>query len=227
MTREVPIEYKVNRAANSPDTQRHQLNRILEDIREKLESAGLSGDYVTQQELEAALAGLDLGGRVDVVVGGVAISVNSSNPAAPVVSVDISGLVSTDVGNNITIGTDGGLFASGGGSGPSGTTTVIRTGSDLQVGDSTSVEYAPADAGPWTGWAMTIHPAGGTAQVDVLVAGVSITSGGTSPNVSTGTSDTGSTSGWAGDSISAGQSFEVQVTAVTGIVERIDVYLHP
>lgn len=119
------------------------------------------------------------------------------------------------------------LPGSGGGTVPAGTTTVIRTGSDLQVGDSTSVEYAPADAGPWTGWAMTIHPAGGTAQVDVLVAGVSITSGGTSPNVSTGTSDTGSTSGWAGDSISAGQSFEVQVTAVTGIVERIDVYLHP
>lgn len=170
MTREVPIEYKVNRAANSPDTQRHQLNRILEDIREKLESAGLSGDYVTQQELEAALAGLDLGGKVDVVVGGVAISVNNSNPAAPVVSVDISGLVSTDVGNTLTVGTDGGLFTSGGGGG-GGSTGIIFADFEASPGflvPPISQGISVAYNYEITGWRITTGGPLGSCQFDIL-----------------------------------------------------------
>ena len=118
------------------------------------------------------------------------------------------------------------LESAPGGSQP-GVTFILDTGADLQNGDSELAEFAPSDKGPWSGWSMQITPAGGTVELDVLVDGVSITTGGSKPTVTTGSTNTGDLSGWAGDSVAAGESMEVSVFAVSGSVERVALYLHP
>ena len=133
-----------------------------------------------------------------------------------------SGLSATDVQAAID------EIVAGGSGGPSGITAVISNGTnDLQVGDSTHVAYAPGDAGPFQSWAMTITPAGAVVQLDVLVGGVSITTGGSRPEITSGTTATGDLTGWAGDSVSTGDSFRVEITSLTGTVKRIDFFLSP
>ena len=154
---QVPIEYNVKRQPGNPDIERNQLNRILEDIASKLASAGhVVGNYVTRQQLEDAIRNIVFppsggGGQVNTVVGGIAISVNNSDPVNPIVNVDISGLVSTDVGNALSVGGDGLLYATAGSGGiasvqPGDYTTVDNTDPDNPVVDVDLLETISTDA---------------------------------------------------------------------------------
>lgn len=144
--RQVPVEYRVDRASNNMDVQREQLNRILEDIKKKLASAGANVDYVTRQQLEAALANLPIGGGggINSVVAGFAISVDNTDPDNPIVNVVPTDLISADADNALVLGGDGGLFVPGGGGG--GGVLPVVTGEVppvLVYFDDGSLMYAP------------------------------------------------------------------------------------
>ena len=168
------------------------------------------------------------GGVVETIVAGFAISVDATDPANPIVEVVSVDLISTDAGNQLVLGGDGGLFVPASSSAPKGVTAVLGVsgGPQLQVGDVQEVIYSPGAYGPFLSWEMTLSPSG-TVEVDVLKNGVSMTTGGARPEITTGTSASGSTTGWLSDTVDIMDRLTFEITIVTGLVDRVDVLLSP
>lgn len=192
------------------------------------------------------------GGQVDSVGAGTAISVTGtlSDPVVNVVIADLissdtpntattgsdsgllvppvdpASLISADSPNGLSVGSDGKLVATGGGGSTGALSAAVINAAGVQVGDGWQ-QFLPADVGPWAGWELVMSPAGGTVQVDILANGTPVTTGGSKPEITTGTSATGSTTGWAASGATAGDMLRVEVTVVSGTVERVYLYLHP
>lgn len=170
------------------------------------------------------------GTAADPIVN-LAISADAGNTATTgsdsgllVPPVDPASLISTDSPNALGVGTDGRLVVTGDNTGALSAAVINAAG--LQVGDGWQ-QFLPADVGPWSGWEIVMSPAGGTVQVDILANGTPVTTGGSKPEITTGTSATGSTTGWAASGASAGDMLRIEVTAVSGTVEHVYLYLHP
>lgn len=163
------------------------------------------------------------GGQVDSIVPRDGIDVDATDPANPEVSV----LLSTDPGNTLSFGTDDGLFASGGGGGSSdgGPGAIIGSigGPPLQVGARiearTTVGYDNLDD-----WFLDIFPTG-SAQVDVLVNGSSITGTG-QPAVVGGTNATGDTTSWSATTIARNAVVTFEVLTISDGVEWINLSIN-
>lgn len=163
------------------------------------------------------------GGQVDSIVPRDGIDVDATDPANPEVSV----LLSTDPGNTLSFGTDDGLFASGGGGGSSdgGPGAIIGSigGPPLQVGARiearTTVGYDNLDD-----WFLDIFPTG-SAQVDVLVNGSSITGTG-QPAVVAGTNATGDTTSWSATTIARNAVVTFEVLTISDGVEWINLSIN-
>lgn len=119
-----PVEYKELKAGNL-QTEREQRNRIFNDIYKRLLSAGtINEDLVTKDYLQKVIADLPSGGggggAVDSVVSGTGISVDSSDPANPEVSISDTtvtagsyGVGSTNTVVNFVVNAQGQLTSAG------------------------------------------------------------------------------------------------------------------
>lgn len=206
----VTLEYYIGRMGVDPE--RTKLNKILRDIEARFLAlgAGPVNQYVTWAQLEEILANLPPGGGgtgvVETIVGGLAIDVDDTDPANPIVAVVPTDLISADGGNQLVLGVDGGLFVPAGGAGIV-ETIVEGDGISVDATDPANPEVAlllSGDAGNAaifgtdTGvYVPTVVPGG---QVDSVVPGTGIDVDNTDPvNPVVGLENTAVTPGTYGD----------------------------
>lgn len=187
-------------------SEKSQTRQVIQLIFDHL-AAG-SGVTLTQNRgiLTIAASG---GGGIATIVEGDGIDVDATDPANPIVST----LLSTDVGNTLSFGTDDGLYAAAGAGATDGGITVQVGTPPPEVGAvlSTRIVYFQSPANyTVTGWQAFCDPSA-TCTFDVWVSafptlpviGDSIT-GGASIGITTGTSNTGNVTGWSSVAIARG-----------------------
>lgn len=211
------IEYSVK--PGSEENKRSQINTILQDIKRSLGTLGGDVDYVTRQELISAINNIPIPSSGLSAVTTDSTLTGDGTGGSPL-GVDIPGVISADIGNDLTIGGDGLLFVpptgievslgSGDGQGP-----ILPTNTPFEV-------VVPRGYVLNDGWKMMCKPSG-SITVDIRRAnfpaipnvGDSIT-GGAAPAIVASTDNSGTLLGWT-TTIVEDSILQIIITANTGV----------
>ena len=170
------------------------------------------------------VAGGGGGGQVDTIVPGDGIDVDSTDPINPIVSA----FLSTDVGNTIVFGTDGGLLNTGGSSSiDSGISAYFNSGRFILFDSSYQETLAALDQDlTLTDWAMESKQSGSIimdirvrSDTAPITSADSICGPSLRPRITAGTRNTGTTAGWPTVTLSRGDrvQFYVAKSDITNI----------
>lgn len=220
-----PVEYKEYKAGN-PQVEREQRNKIFDDIKRKFAEIGVEAgaDYVTMQQLQQAINNISFPPSGLTSVATDSTLTGDGTPGDPL-GVDIPGLVSADGGNDLTTGTDGGLYVTAGSvvlDGGYSANIGFAGGPNLQVGDSLTDRSLTNVT--LNDWEIDCFPSGDI-TVEVAVNGSAISTGG-NPSVTGGTNNHDSTSSWLDDEVVVGDALSFEVVSVSGGVQFVRVTLY-